>query len=233
MTINLKSKILWLNKYLPGDPGLENFDQTELRATLTGVKWGIENSDYDSILWCGDINADFSRNNHFRSIVGTFINKHQLKKTWDVFSIDHTFICPTYTSTSTIDHFKVITNLINCVKTAGVIHRGDNLSGHSPIVLKLQTSEILRIDSPPCHYFPKQCWKKANVNDINGFKTCMKNKLDLIKQPSSIFECTNLNCQSLEHQKDIDQYITDIINCIEQSSQDCIPYATQINQKEK
>ena len=91
-------------------------------------------------------------------------------------------------------------------------------------MLKLQTTELLRIDNPPRHYFPKRCWKKATNNDINGFKNHMRSKLNLLKQQISILECTNVNCQSLEHRKDIDQYIIDIIKCIEQSSQECIPY---------
>ena len=225
VVVDLKSKVLWLNTYFPGDPGVENFDETELRETLAGVKWAIENSEYDNILWCGDINADFIRNNRFTGIVNDFINTHQLKRAWLNFSVDHTFNSPANNSTSTIDHFMFNKELFNFVETAGVIHRGDNLSGHSPIFLKLKTDKLPRTNIPTRQYLPKQCWKKATSNDKQGFKYHLKGELDNLRIPHSISACTDVNCQSLEHRNDIDQYILDIINSIEDSAQEYIPYS--------
>ena len=222
--VNLNSKVLWLNTYFPGDPGVANFDETELRETLAGVKWAIENNDYDNILWCGDINADFVRNNQFTCAVNDFINKHQLNRAWLDFSVDYTFSSPANNSTSTIDHFMLNKELSNFVENAGVIHRGDNLSGHSPIFLKLKTDKLPRTTNPPRQYFPKQCWKKATSNDIQGFKHHLKDNLDVMNVPHSILACTDINCQSLEHKNDIDQYILDIIKSIEHSAQEYIPY---------
>ena len=65
VTVSLSSKILWINSYFPGDPGCDEFDETELRETLSSIKWVLKNVEYDNILWCADINADSGRNSHF------------------------------------------------------------------------------------------------------------------------------------------------------------------------
>ncbi len=230
--INFSSKWLWVNSYFPGDPGVEDFDEVELRETLSGIKWLIENSTYDNILWCGDINADFSRDNRFVTILNEFIDTHQLKRSWLNFGIDFTFSSPANNATSTIDHFLYNNALVDHVVDAGVIHRGDNLSGHSPIYLKLKVDQLPRLTSPPRQYRPKQCWKKATVNDTHNYKYSLEHSLEDIIIPHSISGCTDIHCNSLEHRQSIDQYIVNVIKSLEESTQEYIPY-TRPNDKQK
>ena len=95
--------------------------------------------------WCGDINADFSRDNRFVTILNEFIDTHQLKRSWLNFGIDFTFSSPANNATSTIDHFLYNNALVDHIADAGVLHRGDNLSGHSPIYLKLKVDQLPRL----------------------------------------------------------------------------------------
>ena len=99
------STVLWINAYLPCDPGSDDFDETELRQTLTGITWLIQNTDHDNIVLSGDINADLSRSTRFTDIVKEYIATHQLTSAWHSSPIDYTFKAPCSESSSVIDHF--------------------------------------------------------------------------------------------------------------------------------
>ena len=64
-----RSRILWLNSYFPTDPQTLNFDDSDIRETISAIKNVIENNDYDEILWQGDINTDFSRKSKYVEVV--------------------------------------------------------------------------------------------------------------------------------------------------------------------
>ena len=51
-----------LNTYFPTDPRCNDFDETDLLLTLSGVKEVIDNRYFHRLVWPGDINADFRRN---------------------------------------------------------------------------------------------------------------------------------------------------------------------------
>ena len=70
-------------------------------------------------------------------IVKNFCQEHNLETAWNNFQIDYTFSSPGDTSFSVIDHFLYNQQFSSNVINAGVIHRGDNFSGHSPIFLEL------------------------------------------------------------------------------------------------
>ena len=131
-----RTKILWLNSYFPTDPQTPNFDDSELRETLAAIKNVIENNEHDQILWQGDINTEFNRQSKFVEVVKEALTSFNLKSAWNNFPVDFTFCSPSDTSFSTIDHFLISEELETFVKDAGVIHLGDNVSGHSPIYLK-------------------------------------------------------------------------------------------------
>ena len=50
------SKLLWVNSYLPNDPLTVDFDESELLEVLNDIERILDNSEYDDVLWCGDIN---------------------------------------------------------------------------------------------------------------------------------------------------------------------------------
>ena len=64
---------LLLNTYFPTDPRAQNGEQDELFETLNCIRNLIRNNEFDSILWAGDINADFFRNTIHSSTVSDFI----------------------------------------------------------------------------------------------------------------------------------------------------------------
>ena len=74
------TRLLWINSYLPTDPMLLNYDDTELLETLAEVESVIINAKCSDILWSGDLNWDFSRNTKFSKTVKSFIDKVGLVK---------------------------------------------------------------------------------------------------------------------------------------------------------
>ena len=58
---------------------------------------------------------------------------------WDSFSVDFTFASGA--SCSTLDHFLISNTKLNFVLDAGVLHDPDNVSGHSPIYLKIDLAK--------------------------------------------------------------------------------------------
>ena len=113
--------ILWVNAYLPCDPGIDYFDETELRQTLNGILWLIKNSDHDNILLSGDLNTDFSRETRQTDIVKEFVNLHGLISCWQNYPIDYTFESPCSDSTLLIDHFCHNKSMSASIKNANVI----------------------------------------------------------------------------------------------------------------
>ena len=84
--INLgETATLLINSYFPTDPRRANVDESELLETLGHIKNVIRKHDFDSLLWAGDINADFSRNTSHTSRVSEDLEELGLIRSWDRF----------------------------------------------------------------------------------------------------------------------------------------------------
>ena len=221
------SKILWVNTYFPGDPGNDNLDEVELIQTLSGITWLIENTVHDHIIWSGDINADFSRTTRHVEIVKEYCIKQQLTHVWQHHDIDFTYSSPDDSAFSCIDHFFYSSSLSDHILEAKAIHRGDNISGHSPICMSVKVSQLSHIVKRDPIRKPKQNWSRATDSDISKYQCTLKGKLDAICVPSCIKQCKDVKCSNIDHHIEIDNYIIDIIECIESSSQISIPYRNQ------
>ena len=229
VTVKLPTaNILWVNAYLPCDPGTEHFDETELRQTLNGILWLINNSDHDNILLSGDFNTDFSRKTRHTDIVKEFVDNHGLMSSWQNHPIDYTFESPCSDSTSVIDHFLHNKSMAASIKNANVIHRGDNISGHSPVFIKIETKYLEKIVRPHRQFVPRQMWKKATDKEKYHYKRDLDSRLSHIPVSSSVLGCSDVTCKNLDHRIEIDKYIDNIILCLEKSSQAHIPYTRQV-----
>ena len=104
----------------------------------------MNNNEYDSIIWMGDINADFRRNSIFTNAVTEFIEEKQLVKSWEEYSIDHThtFDKEGKTYTSTLDHIFWSENMSEQIQEADVLHLSCNLSDHSLIFCKVNIGNL-------------------------------------------------------------------------------------------
>ena len=66
-----------------------------------------------------------------------FLNRMELVSLWSHYKVDFTNMHTDNKSVATLDHCLISPRLLSLVSGAGVIHRGDNMSRHSPIWLKL------------------------------------------------------------------------------------------------
>ena len=135
-------QVLWINSYMPCDPQSQDFDDTELVATLAEVESMVTTNHGCKVVWAADMNWDNSRDNHFTRTVATAVARLGLTSVWEGRAIDYTHTHGV--SHSTIDHFMVSWRLLEQVTNCGPEHRGDNLSRHSPIFLSLRLGDLER-----------------------------------------------------------------------------------------
>ena len=146
---------------MPCDPQLQTFDDTELLATLSEVESLISsNSDCD-IVWAADMNWDKSRDNHYTRTVAAAMERLKLTSVWDGQNIDYTHVHTDGIATSTIDHFLVSSRLVGLVEECGPVHRGDNLSRHLPIFLRLRLGELPKRPVP--------AWDQATCEELESY----------------------------------------------------------------
>ena len=139
-----------------------------------------------------------------------------LSSSWNSFPVDFTFCSPSDTAFSTIDHFLYSEDLEELVSEAGVIHLGDNVPGHSPIYLKLNTETLPEQIVQLRQYSAKQNWRKAT--------TSVSENLGNVEIQAAVIDCYNVNCTDPVHRVNIDKYTIDIIKCVESAAEEHIPY---------
>ena len=103
-------------------------------------------------------------------IVSRFIEKLNLVTLWNHHNIDHTYeqLCRNdRVSQSTIDHFILSPRLLPLVVDCGVVHRGDNLSFHSPIWVKLRVGALPLKNSVNTSPEKKPSWSRASQEQID------------------------------------------------------------------
>ena len=128
------------------------------------------NTDHEEVLLVGDLNTDFSRDTRFVNIVKDFCQRQNIQTVWSLFEIDYTYSSPCQTSFSTVDHFLYSGGLQQCFSSAGVIHRGDNISCHAPIFLEILVNCLPKKQEEIHLKPPKQNWKVATEEDIGSYR---------------------------------------------------------------
>ena len=172
------SRLLWINSYLPTDPQTVEFDDTELLEVLHEVAKIIETESYTDIVWNGDLNWDPKRCSGFSSVVKAFIGKLGLVPLWNCYPVDYTHIHTDMTSTSVLDHFLVSERLVPLVEACRALHMGDNLSRHSPIILKLKVGDIPTKKKVSSWQPRKPAWHKLTQEICKEYKEDLKEKLE-------------------------------------------------------
>jgi exonuclease III len=82
------------------------------------------------------------RNTGFSSSMRQFMERVGLLSVWEHHPVNYTHMHTDMVSTSTIDHFLVNERLLSVIVDAGVLHLGDNLSRHIPIMMKLDLGQL-------------------------------------------------------------------------------------------
>ena len=142
---------------MPTDPQtVGQYDAGDLVEVLQEVEDIIGNTQFNDLIWAGDMNWHVERNSHFSNIMKNFVEKMELVSLWSHYDVDYTHIHTDNKSVTTLDHFLISPRLLSSVCAAGAILRGDNLSRHSPIFVKLNLG-CLPIKSSLSHKTPINC----------------------------------------------------------------------------
>ena len=145
----LSSSLLLINSYFPTDPKRDPADNADLLETLGHIKQIIEVNSFDTVIWAGDINSDFSRNSSHTRAVQDTLDDLGLSTAWDRFEADftcaHEMLGQTFTST--LDHFFWNPVFSESVIDAGVLHLPGNMSDHNPIFCSFDVSLIKEVSA--------------------------------------------------------------------------------------
>ena len=219
-------KLLWVNAYMPNDPQTALFDESETLETLQEIENIFSTAKFHDMILAGDLNMDSSRQTKYVKILSEFFMKHDLLSVWTKFPADFTYQHNTLTSFSTIDHFMVTEQFLqNCVSAAPV-HRGDNRSNHSPILLQINVPAIVEKIQTKQTFVSRANWRKADDEDLDDFYETAHMRLSDIRVPESI-NCQDVLCKDVNHSHDRDLFVIEILESLTETSLECIPLTKQ------
>ena len=229
------SSILLINSYFPTDSRQNDSNNVELDETLGHIRNIITDNEFDSLIWAGDINAEFFRASSHTTTVQDTIADLNLTKAWDRFKIDFTY-CHEYLGesfTSILDHFLWNETLDQGVLDAGVIHCPGNKSDHAPIYCVIDTKVIQPEISTEAPQKRNPSWKRASDEEKAGFKESLENKLSLLNTPQSLLCCKDTKCRDSKHLEDLDQFILDLLDIVQCAAEECLPIPGQASCNKK
>ena len=106
------------------------------------------------------------RNSGFSILMSNFVDRIGLVPLWRHHHADHNHVHADNVSTASLDHFLVNERLL--VEQCCVLHRGDNLSRQSPILLRINAGAIPGRQKESSWLPRKPAWYKATLVDIDN-----------------------------------------------------------------
>ena len=215
------NSIMIINTYFPTDPKSTDFDSSELMTTLSAIQDLLTRNDFNSVVWTGDINAEFSRRTEFTKSIESFIEENNFQRSWNQFQIDFTHVQDINgkSYTSTLDHFFWSENVAENVSDAGVLHLLDNLSDHCPVYCRLPISDLKNV---PTRSLPKQVhkpsWSHASDEQKQQYVVNLEKSLKMIEVRDGIMSCNNVHCCEESHLAECDELILSILEIIDKTS---------------
>ena len=140
------------------------------------------------------MNWDPRRRSGFSIAMKEFMERLGLVSVWEEHPVSYTHIHTDLTSTSTLDHFIVNSRLLSLIVDADVMHLGDNLSRHSPIMLKLKLGSIPVQKKTKSVAPGRPAWYKAEQNDKEDYTCMVSEKLSMLHVPEASHQCIPMSC---------------------------------------
>ena len=227
-------KLLWINTYFPTDPRTQNFNDDELMSVLREAEHIMDNNEYDHVLWGGDLNWDPTRSSGFSLTISAFMQRLGLQSSWKTHPVTHTHVHIDHVSTSILDHFMMDSELLKVVQDAGALHLGDNLSRHSPIMIKLKLGLLPKREKVEVAKLRRPAWYKAGEVEREAFKLEMRIRLQMLNMPECL-HCTDPHCKAEDHSSSRDGYMLDVMGALIECSHSTIPMAggKEVKQKQE
>ncbi len=237
ITINTPNcKMLVINSYFPTDPKINDFDTDDLFSTLDVINQMMVDISFDSVIWMGDINAEFIRNSQFTKYINDFVGEKSLSRSWDHFPIDYTHSCEIEgkTYTSTLDHFFWSANLSESIKEAGALHLPSNTSDHCPIYCIAETGSLpMMKECKVSNSNPRISWNRGTEEGRAKFVSSLTNRLENLTPPRSLEECNDVHCKHQSHPEEIDEFLTLVLESITLSGKESLQSKQILKTKSK
>ena len=155
--------------------------------------------------------------------MAAFVDKLGLVSLWSQHPVKYTYMHTDHKSLSVIDHFMLSPRLLSLVEDCGVIERGDNISGHCPIWVKLRLG-TLPVKQGAAAWVPrKPAWSKATQDNKAVYTQDLQSKLMAINLPLLELGCENPHCQDKSHSERRDSFVLDILLALVESSYTSLP----------
>ena len=131
-------------------------------------------------------------------------------------NIDYTYFNHFNGSNSIIDHFYVTENISDCINSFKVIHRGDNLSDHEPVMVELAIP-LNRIENKLRRQKNKTIdWNHISESEKQEYSSLLDSKLNMLDTSAVIRNCSDVQCTNSDHVEDIFSYCDSIVKaCVE------------------
>ena len=225
----VSSTLLLINSYFPTDPQRDSADETDLLETLGLIKQVLEVNDFDTVLWAGDINSDFSRNTNHTRAVQDSLQELGLLTAWDQYDLDFTYYHDILgqTFTSKLDHFFWNSVFDESVIDAGVLHLPDNKSDHCPVYCVFDSSVIQEDSKESSRPKPRPSWKKASIEQKDKYKSTLEENLSSLKAPESVAKCSDVHCKDPSHKEDLDKYTLELLDIVQTVAEESLPVPSE------
>ena len=218
------SKLLWMNTYMPTDPKrMTEYDDSDLQEVLLEIENILSGCTYTDVLWAGDLNWDMSRLTYFSKTMASFVEKLGLVSLWSGNPVKYTYMHTDNKSVSVLDHFLLSPRLLQLVDECGVIERGDNLSGHCPIWVRLKLGKLPVKKSHSTWIPRKPAWSKANQEQISHYTSILEERLVGLSVPLLALSCQDPHCSAAEHSAQRDSFMLDILIALVECTYTTLP----------
>ena len=213
-------KVLLINTYFPCDSQkiiLTNDESVELQNLLNEIASIKEKyaKKFDISIIVGDINFDDSRYTGHTIAINTFLERQRLSSAWDFYPVDFTF--SNGQTVSTIDHFFLSNS--NILLEGGALHDPDNVSGHSPVYIKI---DLIKARNPQEKLFkaPRLNWDRSSPEQHAMYKQQLNDQLEQHEPHHSVLKCDDVLCREAVHLQHIDSFSNELFSAMVDSAWD-------------
>ena len=215
-------KLLIINTYFPCDSQklvLSVEESTELQKLLADISELKQkySGKFDTAFILGDLNFDDNRFTGHTQAISNYFEKERLCSVWNFFPVDFTYAFGE--SRSTLDHFIISNTQANIILESGAVHDPENVSGHSPIYVKVN---LQKANNPPekiCRK-PMLNWAGSSPEQRESYTEHLEGLLshqDLFDTPECL-QCQDILCTHVEHREQIDQVSRDLLGTVVDSA---------------
>ena len=201
-------KVLLLNIYLPCDKqSIESVDK--YKQALTTLELVIREQSANQIVLIGDFNADPSKGRFWKllqefnqSLSLVVMDKHFPNGTF-------TYLCPSKSSTSWLDHIVCTEKVANCIRNVSVDYRRA-LFDHFPVhfVLDVLIDTLANTDNIDTHYEFVN-WRKMQECDKQRIRDRIDRDIEACKLlEHDVLYCYDMKCVHQNHNRELSELLS-------------------------